>query len=380
MNAAASTSGAGGRAGEARGGGLQAEVPARGRPNGARLLMVAVAGALVVACGNDATPGAEAVAALPVSLHRVGAQQSETAIEATGTVRLRRETPLAFVNDGRVQRVMVREGDVVRAGQLLADLDRTAIDAASVSADARARQAAAELARQKELLRQGWVAKARVESAEAAARAADADRSAARFSQRFATIAAPTAGVVLARLAEPGQTLSAGTPVVILGEFGSGFVLRAPMAAGDMAGLARGEAATVSFRDGAAPPMAARVIEIAGRADPRTGTFQVEFGLPADPALRSGLIADVRMPRRGSAGPLVIPATAVFAARADEGFVWRFDRASGKVGARMVQLGKVTPDGVEVREGLARGDFIVAAGVDRLVEGQRVKPVQTAAT
>jgi RND family efflux transporter MFP subunit len=337
--------------------------------------------ALIVTAGCG--PGKEEAAAeaeiAPVSLHRVGLQQAETSIEATGTVRLRRETPLAFVNDGRVRSVQVREGDMVRSGQVLADLDRTAIDAASVSADARARQAAAELQRQKQLLREGWVAKARVESAEAAARAADADRSAARFSQRFATITAPAGGVVLARLAEPGQTLSAGTPVILLGEFGSGFVLRVPMAAGDMAGLSRGESAAVSFRDGAAPPLSARIIEIAGRADPRTGTFQVEFGLPAHPSLRSGLIADVNLPRRNAAGPVVIPATAVFAARADEGFVWRYDQPSRKVAARLVELGKVTREGVEVRAGLARGDLIVAAGVDRLIEGQRVKPVQTTA-
>jgi RND family efflux transporter MFP subunit len=342
----------------------------------AQLLLLSLA---LAGCGQGSGEKPAEADIAPVSLHRVGNQQSETAIEATGTVRLRRETPLAFVSDGRLRSVQVREGDMVRGGQVLADLDRTAIDAASISADARARQAAAELARQKELLRQGWVAKARVESAEAAARAADADRSAARFSQRFATITAPAGGVVLARLAEPGQTLAAGTPVVILGEFGSGFVLRVPMAAGDMAGLSRGETAAVSFRDGAAPAMSARIIEIAGRADPRTGTFQVEFGLPAHPALRSGLIADVSMPRRGSGGPVVIPSTAVFAARADEGFVWRYDQASRKITARLVQLGKVTRDGVEVREGLARGDLIVGAGVDRLIEGQRVKPVQTTA-
>lgn len=338
-------------------------------------------GFLVAGCSGGEPPvGAEAdVEAARVTLHRVGAQASESVLQATGTVRLRRETPLAFVNDGRIRAITVREGDLVPAGRMLAELDRTAIDAASISADARARQAAAELARQRELQRQGWVAKARVESAEATARAADADRSAARFSQRFATISAPAAGVVLARLAEPGQTLSAGTPVVLLGEFGSGFVLRVPVVAGDMAGLARGDGAAVRFRDGAAPPMAARIVEIAGRADPRTGTFQVEFALPAHPALRSGLIADVSLPRRGAAGPVSIPVTAVFAARADEGFVWRYDRASRKVTAQMVRLGAVTPTGVEVLSGLARGDIIVAAGVDRLIEGQKVIAVQTAA-
>jgi len=265
----------------------------------------------------------------------------------------------------------------VAAGERLASLDRTAIDAAAMAADSRAAQAAAELSRQRTLLRQGWVSTARVESAEAAARAAEADRTAARFTQRLASILAPADGIVLARLAEPGQTLAAGTPVILLGEFASGFVLRVPLSAADVAGLERGVSATVFFPDGAASPMAARIIEIAGHADPHTGTFQVEFSLPDDGALRSCLIANVQLPRRRSSGPLMVPVSALFAARADEGFVWRFDPASRKVVAAMVTIGAITNRGVEVQFGLVRGDLVVAAGVDRLIEGQRVQPVQT---
>jgi len=338
-----------------------------------------LAALLLTACSGkgDESPGAsEARPAVPIVLHRVD-RAGDGLFQASGTVRLRRETPLAFLADGRVRSVAVREGDRVAAGQLLASLDRTAIDAAAVSADSRASQASAELARQRSLMKQGWVAQARVESAEAAARAADADRAAARFTQRFATISAPAGGIVLARLAEPGQTLAAGTPVILLGEFASGFVLRVPLSAADAAGLERGASARVEFRDGAAPPMAARVIEIAGRADPRTGTFQVEFALPADAALRSGLIADVQLPRTRSAAPLLVPASALFAARADEGFVWRFDPDTRKVSSAMVAIGSVSDRGVEVLSGLARGDLIVGAGVDRLIEGQLVQPVQT---
>ncbi len=340
--------------------------------------MLGLAAAFAVqACSPEAPADKSAGAGAPVVLHRVTAG-GPGRFQATGTVRLRRETPLAFVSDGRIRAIEVRAGDVVRAGQMLAGLDRTAIDAAAVSADARASQATAELRRQRELNRAGWVSKARVEAAEATARAAEAERSGAQFTRRFASINAPAAGVVLARLAEPGQTLPAGTPVVILVEFGSGFVLRVPLGAGDAAGLARGQAATVRFRDGAAPAMAARIIEMAGRADEATGTFQIEFALPAHPALRSGLIADVELPRPAGAGALRIPASALFAVRADEGFVWMLDPRTGKVAARLVKLGPVSAGGVDVASGLRAGEFIVGAGVDRLIEGQSVRPAGAA--
>jgi RND family efflux transporter MFP subunit len=342
-------------------------------------LGAAVAAVILLAGCSEPKPESATVETAPVTLHRVGEAQVNSGSTAAGTVRLRRETPLAFISDGRIRTVAVREGDLVRTGQLLATLDRTAIDAQVQSAGTRLRQADAELQRQRSLAANGWVAKARVESAEATAEAARAELSGARFTQRFATIVAPTAGVILTRSAEPGQTLSAGTPVVVLGEFASGFVVRVPLPASRVPGLVRGQAADVSFRDGAAPPMAGRIIEIAGRADPGTGTFQVELALPANPALRSGLIADVRFPDTGRAGRISIPPTALFAARADEGFVWVMDPKTRKVRARMVGIGRVTPDGVELVSGLARGEQIVAAGVDRLTEGTVVKPVQTRA-
>jgi RND family efflux transporter MFP subunit len=331
---------------------------------------------LLAGCSPDAAPTATE-AALPVSLHRVGDKAFGVSRHATGTVRLRRETPLAFLSDGRVQTVSVREGDVVGGGQLLATLDPTAVNAAAASADARARQASAELQRQRELYKRGWISKARVESAEAAAEATRADQSSTQFSQRFSRIHAPAAGVVLARSAEPGQTMAAGTPILTLGEFASGFVLRVPMGAGQAAGLDVGQMANVRFRDNAAPEMAARIIEIAGRADPATGTFRVEFALPANAALRSGLIADVELPAAQGQSRLLIPATALFSARADEGFVWRYDPARRSVQPQMVRLGQVSGEGVEVQSGLARGDVIVASGVDRLVAGQKVQPVAT---
>jgi RND family efflux transporter MFP subunit len=345
-----------------------------------RLLSVQLlaAGLLLAACSEEA-PAPAAPQTLPVTLHRVGDASMRTATTAAGTVRLRRETPLAFISDGRVRAITVREGDPVRAGQLLATLDRTAIDAQVQSAQTRVRQADAELQRQRQLNAKGWVAKSRVESAEASAEGARAELSGARFTQRFATINAPAAGVILSRSAEPGQTLQAGASVLKLGEFASGFVVRVPLPAGRVAGLSRGQLADVSFRDGAAPRMAGRIIEIAGRADPGTGTFQVELALPADPALRSGLIADVALPDAGAGARLSIPATALFGARADEGFVWVVDPKTRKVAPRLVQTGRVVPGGVELVSGLARGEQIVAAGVDRLTDGVVVKPVQTRA-
>ncbi len=348
-------------------------------PAGLAAVVAGVLASLLAACTGPAPVAKVEEAAPVVRLFRVGDAAYRVERAAAGTVRLRRETPLAFVHDGRIERLAVRQGDRVAAGQLLAALDRTAIDAAAGAAAADRARTAAELQRLRTLYKQGWVTKARVEAAEAAAQATDAQLTGARFAQRFAAIHAPSSGVVLARLAEPGQTVAAGTPIVVLGELASGHVLRVSVGAADVRDLRPGAVADIRFRDGAAPAMRGTVIEVAGRADAATGTFQVEFALPADAALKSGMIAEARWRASVADGALTVPATALFSARAGEGFVWRLDAGSSRVTARMVRIGTTTDRGVEILGGLAPGDRVVAGGIDRLVEGQKVRALAGAA-
>ncbi|WP_448581513.1 efflux RND transporter periplasmic adaptor subunit [Thermaurantiacus sp.] len=351
-------------------------VPGAGR--GGRFLP-AVLLLFVGACGagaGDPAVQAPRQAETTVRLFEVGSTASAPVIRAAGTVRIRRETPLAFWTAGIIARLDPREGDQVRAGMLLAALDTRTIDAEVAAARADLARARAERDRQRKLFAQGWVAKARVDTAEAAAGAAAAALERALFAQKNSRIVAPADGIILARRAEPGQTVAAGDPVLVLGEARSGHVIRVPLAAEDIAGLKVGMPVGVDFPSNVAPAMSGRVIEIAGRADERTGTFQLEVALPPDPALRSGLIGQVAIARPQAAsasGPFLVPATALFAARAGEAFVWRLDPESSSVKAVLVRIGDVGPGGVVVESGLAAGDRIVRTGVDRLSEGARVK-------
>lgn len=343
-------------------------------------LALMLAASALAACSKEDAPASEASpAAEPVAvlLHRAGTANEGEAIRAPGTVRLRNETPLAFWTVGRVASVAVRQGDRVVAGRELARLDTRTLDMDVRAARADAERAREELARQKKLLAQGWVPRARVDAAAAAGGAADAALERALFAQRNARILAPADGIVLQRLAEPGQTVGAGEPVLVIGEYRSGHVVRVPLVAADAARVRPGMPVEVQFPDGSAPPTLGRLIEIAGRADERTGTFQVEVALPPNPALKSGLLAEVRMvvDPQGE-GPIIVPATALFGARAGEAFVWKYDPATRQVKPAQVRTGAVHAAGVAISSGLSAGDLIVRSGVDRLTTGQSVVPLR----
>ncbi|WP_426165579.1 efflux RND transporter periplasmic adaptor subunit [Sandarakinorhabdus sp. DWP1-3-1] len=339
---------------------------------------------LVAGCQASTPPPAAATGdALPVAVTPAVPATGTASLELSGTVRLKRETALGFNTAGRIAAIMVREGDSVARGQVLARLDPTSLDAASASAGAEVTRADADYRRLAALFDKGWVTAPRVETARAAAAAARARASQTGFDVGLATIRSPSAGIVLRRPAEPGQITTPGQVVLIVGERSSGYVLRVPLADADLARVRRGQLAAVTLPALGPEPLAATVSEIGARGDDTTGTFRVELTLPPRDDMRSGLIGTARL-RFGGVGPVdgdvTVPATAIFAARADEGFVYVLDGAGSTVRLRQVALGPLGDTAVTVTSGLKPGERVVTSGADRLRDGMRVKVAQAAVT
>jgi len=339
-----------------------------------RSIIIGTALALT-ACGKAAPPRVAEIDLPTVALVRVEPATDAATVQITGTVRLKRETQLAFSTGGRIAAIGVREGQAVATGQVLARLDPTGLNAATASARAEATRTGADRARMATLLANGWVTRSRMESADAAAAAARARVTQAGFDARLGRIVAPASGVVLRRAAEPGQMVAAGTPVLTVGEIGSGYVLRLPVSDADLAQIRPNQPAAVVLSALSPNPVIATVGEIAARGDDRTGTFQVELRLPAVPGLRSGLIGNATLQgQAATAGPVAVPASAVISARADEGLVYVYRPASGTVTARVVQLGAVGDRAVTITGGLKIGERVARSGVDRLRDGMKVRP------
>ena len=329
----------------------------------------------LAACGDSAAPPPKPTPAQPVRVVAAQSVSGTAELEVSGTVRLKRETALAFNSPGRIAAILVREGDRVAAGQVLARLDTTSLGATQASAGAEVVRARADLKRAEDLFTKGWVTAPRVEQARATMVAAQARVRAAGFDVALAVLRAPTAGIVLARPGEPGQIAQPGQAILTIGEMGQGFVLRVPLADRDAARVRQGQPASVRIPALGPQVMQGQVSEVGARGDDGTGTFRVEVRLPANARLASGQIGSARLtlgPAEAGA-PLIVPTTAVFAARADEGFVYVLEPVTRRVRQRMVTLGAVVPDGVIVTGGLKAGENVATTGIDRLRDGQVVE-------
>ncbi|NCN84978.1 MAG: efflux RND transporter periplasmic adaptor subunit [Sphingomonadales bacterium] len=305
------------------------------------------------------------------------AGETET-LTAAGTVRLRRETSLGFTTAGKVASVRYEEGDRVKRGAILAALDNTTVAADLSAARAERDRAEAEYGRIQALFKDGWVTKSRLEQSEAAARAARARIEATEFASRTAYIRAPSSGIILSRNIDAGQIVMAGMPALVLGETDKGFVLRVPMTDTDAARISVGMPAKVTLSAVSEEPLDAVVSEKNGRADERTGTFEVSFSIPASDRLRSGQLGTVEMQvPRSSSATFAIPANAIFGVRTGEGLVFVVDDKN-RVKQRNVEIGKLTDKSLEILAGLSEGDVIVTRGVEKLRQGDVIKPLRTA--
>jgi len=320
------------------------------------------------AAGNGGTP-VHSVRVAPVQLASVGEQ-----LRAVGLLGPKDQARLSFKVGGYVASIPVEEGQSVRAGQLLAELKSTEIDAALEQTRQGTAKAQRDLARLKALYADGVATLEQVQDATTAYEVARAAERSAEFNAQHARILAPGDGVVLQKLAEANELVQAGQPVVAVGAAGRGWVVRVGLADRDVVRLRRGDAARVEFDAWPGQSFAAVVGNIASAADPATGTFTVEIPVQAERfAFVQGLVAKVTLAPRDAPRGIVVPVQALIEANGDEAGVFVLEADRQRVRRVTIRIGHLNGTEVEVLSGLAPGTEVVIDGAAFLQNNEVVR-------
>lgn len=315
-----------------------------------------------------------------VELVTIAVRAEEGYIRASGLTGYKRELALGFKVGGVIERIATDAGQRVAAGQILASLKPVEVAAANQEAEAALARAETDLARNQALFDKGFVAQARLDDAKLAVERAKAARAARNFDRSTSIITAPAGGMILARLAEPAQVIAAGSPVLTLGEIGSGVVARVGVRARDVRDIKPGGPALVRGSELGDSAIAGKVAAIAASGDIANGDFEIEIAFPnAAKAPPPGVVIIGLFPRESGkdirpTGSFVVPPLAVFDARADHGFVYVVD-ANNITHRRVVTTGGLVRNGIIVLAGLAEGERVIAAGGAYVRDGQQVDPV-----
>jgi membrane fusion protein, multidrug efflux system len=321
----------------------------------------------------------------PIRVVTIEERTGGDTVSLTGTVQAQTTVNLAFRIEGRMIERLVNVGDAVAAGQPVARLDHENEEDALRAARADVAAASGQLVeaqnnyeRQSTLLADGWTTRVRydearqtLETAQSRADAAQAQLNVAKNRLSYTELAADSAGTVTAVGAEPGEVVQAGAMIVqVARQDGRDAVFDVPAQIKDTA-PADPEIEVVLTMNPAVTA-SGRVREVAPRADPATGTFEVKVGL-ADPpaAMRLGSTVTGRM-QLGAAPGIEIPASALTRTEGQPA-VWVVDPATETVALRNIELLRHDPARVLVAQGLATGDIVVTAAVQALRPGQKVR-------
>lgn len=341
-----------------------------------RQVMLGMCVLVLAACGKNAAPPAS-VAPRPVLTHVVGTVAGADDTGYSGEIHARYETALAFRVGGKVIERAVDAGAQVKAGQVLARLDPADTGLQASAAQSQFQLAEADAKRYRELRARGFVSQAALDARETALKAAAAQAGLARNQAAYTTLRADHDGVITATLAETGQVVSAGQPVLRLAQSGAREVLVA-IPESRLNDIKIGAPAQVRiWADGGRDNVyKGRLRELSAAADPLSRTYAARVALQGNAALPAlGMSARVQFPAAaGQQNGWQIPLGAIFQ-QADQPAVWLVG-ADQKVTLRPVKVTAWQDDHAIVSSGLAAGDRIVAAGVHKLSPGEKIRVVE----
>lgn len=338
------------------------------------LQSLVLASMLLAGC-SDKPATTSAAPVQPVRVITAGAAGGQADLVATGVVSSQEEARLSFKTGGIIQSLSVDAGDRVKAGQVLAVLDSTELNAGQRQAEASADKAKRDLERAEKLFQQGLIAEQLVQDARTQLAVAESSRAAARFNQRQSVLVAPGPGVVLQRLAQAHELAAPGAPVLVVSRDDLGWVLRVGLDDRAAVRVHAGDPARVTLSAWPGRVIETRVREVGAAADPRTGTTSASITLPVTSGLTylAGQVGEARIQSRETESPaLSVPLGAVIEGSGHEASVYVID-AKGLAQRRHVSTGDIRDGQVAVTGGLTAGERVVSEGAAWLNPGMPVR-------
>jgi RND family efflux transporter MFP subunit len=336
------------------------------------LLGLTIVGALAVS-GCDSTVEDQAPVATPVRTATAVEGPAAPPIRTSGQLANEDEIRLAFKVGGIISRINVREGERVRKGQELAQIEQTEINAEVERARQGYEKAKRDLERGERLYADKVISLEQLQDLRTQLAMAEAAFEAARFNRSHATIIAPRDGTVLRRLAEERELVSAGAPIIVLGALDEGFVVRAGLSDREIVQVKLGDPAEVTLDALPQARLTGKLTEVASAADPASGMFGIEVTLDAvDLPLKSGLLAKLTIvPSSASAGSRVyVPIGALVEGRGRTASLYVLE--DGKARRKDVEVAFIEGENVALASGVQAGEQVITDGSQYLEDGELV--------
>jgi RND family efflux transporter MFP subunit len=351
-----------------------------------RLTIILSLPVMLFACGKkeEKVHEAQKVPVVQISVARIEKGDLPQFSESVGTVKASREATVASKIMGFVALLSFKEGDRIKEGAVLVEIDDREINAqleqaqaAVTEATASYRNAEINLKRMKGLMEQKSVTQQQVDNAvmqfdvaKARIEQANANVGALKVMLGYARVSAPFDGVITEKAIEKGEMATPGRPLFKLTD-DRRLRLEAEIRESEIRGIKSGAAIDVRV-DAVGKVIKGKVSQIVPSGDPATHSFLVKIDLPGTEGLMPGMFGRAYIPK-GMTVALMVPKGALIEKGQLTGvFVVKEKRA----GYRMIKTGVVTGDKVEVLSGLMEGEEVAVSNIEKLSDGSPVEVVK----
>jgi len=295
-------------------------------------------------------------------------------VQAVGSLKSNQGVVLRPEVSGRIARLGFAEGQRVKRGQLLVQLDDTLQQAQLKQAEAQASIARTNLQRSRELLGQGFISQSAVDQNAASLDVAEAQVALARAQLARMKVMAPFDGTAGIRSVDVGDYIKDGADIVNIEDLSS---LRVQFALPERTidRLRTGQAVDVAVDAFPGRSFKGRVQAIDSQVDANGRALQVVAQVDNPGALlKPGMFARPRVVFAVREGAIVVPEEALVPVGGKQVVFKLVDGGDGKKTAQRVdaRIGLRLPGRVEILEGLKAGDSVVTAGHERLLRGNNL--------
>jgi len=298
-------------------------------------------------------------------------------IHTSGQLTTNDETYLSFKSDGVVNSILVKEGDHVHKGQLLAMLELTEINAKVKQAELNVEKTQRDYTRTGNLYKDSVATLEQLQNSKTAYDAAIHQLDAARFNRIHSEIRAFEDGYVLRKFVNPGQVVTSGSPILQTNGAGkSEWALKAGLSDKEWSAIAINDSATIETDVSGDNKLKAVVIRKTEGADPYTGSFVVELKIISKnvPSLASGLFAKAQIKASAKKELWLIPYEALLDGNGSNGYVYvtNDNKTAQKA---TVEIESLSKEGIYISKGLENAKNLIIAGSPYLKENSLISIV-----
>lgn len=293
-------------------------------------------------------------------------------IHVTGVVQSDSEAKPSFKTGGVIARTYAEEGDLVRKGQLLAQLNMTEIEAQATQAKFAVEKAMRDEQRVANLYRDSIATLEQYQNAGTAVDMAKKSLQIAEFNVAYSKVYSPIEGKVIKKLMQEGEITGPGIPVYyIMGVRQSDWKLVAGLTDKNWGRIKKGEKAKITLDAYPGWVIESEVKRLADVANPLSGTLDVELDIPSkDKRIAAGMLAHIEIIPSVNAEYIIIPVEALVSSNGRTGVV--YVPKDGIAEKRIVRIQQFQGERVAIQSGLEGATEVITAGSGFLENGDRI--------